>query len=321
MTEQSDDSAFSQAHIRSRSIQKVAKTLPKSPRKRKEVISALANKFKLRIKPTQSKAGRPKNELTESEKEWIKNYLDKTDIIYVTPGRKNHHYVGKVDGKSQYVQKRYLMWILNDSLNIANGSSLIKNESSFEFSFGKKIKFHQLYEYIKSNREYVYNRDIPQSSYFCKICKNVCFVATALNKKIKSCNMVPTDPHSLAEKYTCDFSSSTYMFSENECCYFTGVIMEEFLNDCDDVEYYEWAKVDGKVKKVVKSVDVEEAIELFNEQVKILKAYIFVKRTQNTHYNLLKENLKTNEFIIHVDYSESYKDEQDEIQIAYFEHN
>ena len=55
---------------------------------------------------------------------------------------------------------------------------------------------------------------------------------------------------------------------------------------------YEWAKVDGKVKKVVKSVDVE-AIELFNEQVKIQKVHIFVKRTQNTHYNPLKENLKT----------------------------
>ena len=52
VTEQKDDSAFSEAHIRSMSIQKIAKTLPKSPRKRKE--------FKLRIKPTQAR--RPKNE-------------------------------------------------------------------------------------------------------------------------------------------------------------------------------------------------------------------------------------------------------------------
>ena len=184
VTEQNDDSAFSQVHIRSRSIQKVTKTLPKSSRKRKEVISALTNKFKLRIKPTQSKAGRPKNELTESEKEWLKNFLDKPDITYVTPGRKDHSYVGKIDGKSQYVQKRYLMWTLNDLLNIANGSSLIKNESSFEFSFGKKIKFHQLYEYIKSNREYVYNRSIPQSSCLREIWENVCFVKKkALIKK------------------------------------------------------------------------------------------------------------------------------------------
>ena len=134
--------------------------------------------------------------------------------------------------------------------------------------------------------------------------------------------MVPTDSHALGETYTCYSSSRTCMFSENECCYFTGVTMEEFPDDCDNVEYYEWARVDGKLKNVVKSVDVEEAIELFNEQGKILKAHIFVKRTQNTHYTWLKENLKTNEFIIHVDYSENYEDkEQDEIQSAYFGHN
>ena len=118
-TEQNDDSAFSQTHIRLRSIQKVAKALPKSPRKQKEVISKLANKFKLLIRLTLSKAGRTKNELTESEKEWLKNFLDKPNIN-VSPGRKNHRYVGKVDGKSQYVQKLYFMQTLNDLLNIAN---------------------------------------------------------------------------------------------------------------------------------------------------------------------------------------------------------
>ena len=57
-------------------------------------------------------------------------------------------------------------------------------------------------------------------------------------------------------------------------------------------------------------------------QENIWKTHIFVKRTQNTHYNRLKENLKTNEFIIHVDYSENYKDkEQNEIQSAYIGHN
>ena len=32
----------------------------------------------------------------------------------------------KKDGKSQYAQKRYLLWKLNDLLNIANRSSLYK---------------------------------------------------------------------------------------------------------------------------------------------------------------------------------------------------
>ena len=64
----------------------------------------------LRIKPTQSKAERPKNELTESEKGWLKNILNEPDITYVTLGQKDHRYVGEVDGKSQYVQKRYILW-------------------------------------------------------------------------------------------------------------------------------------------------------------------------------------------------------------------
>ena len=64
----------------------------------------MANIFELCIKPTQSKAGRPRIELAESGKEWLKNVLDKPDITYVTPCRKDHRYVGKVDGKSQ---KRY----------------------------------------------------------------------------------------------------------------------------------------------------------------------------------------------------------------------
>ena len=68
--------------------------------------------------------------------------------------------------------------------------------------------------------------------------------------------------------------------------------MEEFLNDYDDAEYYKWDKVGGKVKEVVKSVDVEKAIELFNEQVKIVKAHTLVKIRRNTHYNRLQKILK-----------------------------
>ena len=49
---------------------------------------------------------------------------------------------------------------------------------------------------------------------------------------------------------------------------------------------------------------------------------MFVTITQNTHYNRVKENRKTKEFIIHVDYNKNYKDkEQDEIQNAYFVFN
>ena len=80
------------------------------------------------------------------------------------------------------------MWTLNDLLNIANGSSLIKNDLHLNFHLVKKIKVHQLYEYIKSIREYVYNRDIPQSTCLCEICENVCYEwAKVRGKSKESC--------------------------------------------------------------------------------------------------------------------------------------
>ena len=68
---------------------------------------------------------------------------------------------------------------------------------------------------------FIKNNTVSMTSHtilLCEICENVCFVAKAFNKKIKSSNMLPTNPHSLAEKYTYDSSSKICMFSENECC-------------------------------------------------------------------------------------------------------
>ena len=70
------------------------------------------------------------------------------------------------------------MWTLNDLLNIAKGNSMIKNETPFEFSFGKKIKLHQLYEYIKSNRNIYTTERFHSRPAFSNY---VYFVAKALN--------------------------------------------------------------------------------------------------------------------------------------------
>ena len=66
---------------------------------------------------------------------------------------------------------------------------------------------------------------------------------TKMSRAVTWCQKIS---HSLAEKHTCVSYLRTCMFSENECCYFTGVTTEEFPDVCDDVEYYEWTKADGK---------------------------------------------------------------------------
>ena len=66
-------------------------------------------------------------------------------------------------------------------------------------------------------------------------------------------------------------------------------------------------------------LNVCEAIELLNEQLNVLKRHIYVKRVQVKSYNDIKENLKVNELLLLVEFSENNKNkQQNEIQSAYF---
>ena len=65
--------------------------------------------------------GRTKNVLTFAEEEWLSAFLDRADISRQTPGRKDNGFTGKVNGKKQYAQKRYLQWTIQELLGIING--------------------------------------------------------------------------------------------------------------------------------------------------------------------------------------------------------
>ena len=73
------------------------------------------------------------DELNDEEREWLIEFLDRSDISYTTPGRKDHVYVGKINGEKQYQQKRYLLWKLRDLHEIADGTNItgMGNQDSF----------------------------------------------------------------------------------------------------------------------------------------------------------------------------------------------
>ena len=81
-------SAFSTKQIFGRGVHKTKRSLPFSPRKKAEVIETLAKKFNLRI-AGHNKSGRKKNELSEEKEEWIENFLERSDITYATPRRRD----------------------------------------------------------------------------------------------------------------------------------------------------------------------------------------------------------------------------------------
>ena len=67
------------------------------------------------------------------------------------------------------------------------------------------------------------------------------------------------------------------------------------------------------------SVSFDDAVCTFKNQIKVLKEHIFIKRVQNNAYDKHKAQLCNDDFLVQVDFAESYRnDQQNEIQSAYF---
>lgn len=85
----SAESSFYNKSVTCRSLKKAVDALPKSPNKRKEIVQSLSQKFNLRIMLTNKKQGRPENELSPDEIEWLIEFMDRPDITYTNPGKKD----------------------------------------------------------------------------------------------------------------------------------------------------------------------------------------------------------------------------------------
>ena len=80
-------------------------------------------------------------------------FLSRSDMTYTNPGCLDNVYIGKLDGERKYLPWQYLLWTLKDLLDIINGSEL--HSSNFVSTFSEKQSFSQLYDFIKSHKEFV----------------------------------------------------------------------------------------------------------------------------------------------------------------------
>ena len=139
----SSTSSFSNKAVKGRSLKKACDALPKSPRKRSKIVQSLSKKFNLRINLAMKTPGRPVNELSADEIEWLLEFMERPNVTYTNPGRKDQQYIGKENRKSKFVPIRYLLWTLRDLLDMVNECSLVVEDgfNSFCDIFEKKTNF------------------------------------------------------------------------------------------------------------------------------------------------------------------------------------
>ena len=113
------------------------------------------------------------------------------------------------------------------------------------------------------------------------------------------------------------------MFGECEKCSSINVSREDFnvdliadsdlensatsVSDCDDndqgetVAFYEWAREDTKLKKMLFKKGIDSVIQKFKPTMTTLKHHIYFKRVQFNYYNNIKNNLGMRDLLAHVD--------------------
>ena len=168
----------------------------------------------------------------------------------------------------------------------------------------------------------------------------VVLLVKGINQSKRLKTSIPTNPHDLVEKYACDSNLKGRMSGECTLCdekTFDFDISTTEVDDSGDdstsscgssdqeedddtVTYYRWQKDDNdKIAKLKITQPYEDALDLLNSSIVELKVHIHCKRVQNTIRQEQKDALGPKDLLLHVDFSESYKNKnQDEIHSAYF---
>ena len=130
------------------------------------------------------------------------------------------------------------------------------------------------YKFIRLHKEYVFHKNIPHYTCLCEDCENTVLLARRLAHACKS-RQVPSNPHSIAEFYSCNDSNACMMNLCDVCCKY-GLTKEDFtkqssLSDLDDASsdnfdscilFYQWKKNDaGYMTKMNVVINIEEALE------------------------------------------------------------
>ena len=87
-------------------------------------------------------------------------------------------------------------------------------------------------------------------------------------------------------------------------------------------KYYKWTTIDPEIQKFPAEIEIKNAKETLLENIRVLNYHLYIQNEQYRKYNEIKKNMKEDEILLHVDFTESCQNsQQNEIQSAYFGHN
>ncbi len=166
----------------------------------------------------------------------------------------------------------------------------------------------------------------------CKVHENLEFIV----EKLHGLKLLErTELESLAEETCCNPTFKPCMYAECKNCKLQDLKIQSGYDGQTQVSCVQWTTetvlrekksgdskeklpVNITVKREMES-SLEDLIETFQKQLKKFKRHLFNIKTQFNYYRELKKNMKSNECLIHIDFSENYSCKfHKEIQAVHF---
>lgn len=293
-----------------KAIRRVQRTLPKSPRKQKSVVTAIAKSVGLNINDNISKFKLSNKTISVECEMAVKEYFLRDDVTWQAPGKKDRVIIRDTneDGslRKVYLQKRYLRMSMKET-----HQCFLKDNPNFPISLTSFSKLKPT--------EVDFFGNLPHSVCMCSYHENFRLILEALKLYVD----LPVTFREFIDLVTCDSNEKSCMNRECNTCkmkidtYDPKNVVPDAKNIL--IKLYQWKKVEGVTKKEVIEINLENLFELLKEQLKPFLIHTYVKRIQSNHFENSKKEVNSRKIVLQVDFSENFAFKyQNEIQSAHW---
>lgn len=228
-----------------KAVGKVKSCLPKSPRKRKAVITKLATNSGLHISKRQKKSFESNKKMSPVTISKVKSFYSKDYVSRQAPGKKDF-VTSWQQGKKEQIQKRHLMFSLKEA------HAMFKTEHpEIKISLSKFSSLRPINVLLSSQT--------PQNVCLCQYHENIRLICDCLAKETES---FPSYSGNFVDNFVCDSGSEECMLGRcNNCSKYAW--LDDIQDSCetslyDPITWYQWERVEvivpvkkTKAKKVV----------------------------------------------------------------------
>lgn len=282
-------------------------TLPKSWTVKKiEIEFRVSNRMARKAKSLVKEKGimscpdpKPGKTLDHIVADKVKQFYNSDDVSRIMPGKKDFVAM-KVNGKKEHVQKRLVLLNLKECYELFK-----KTESAVKIGFSKFAE-------LRPKNCILAGGNGTHSVCVCTTHQNVklMIVGGKLKEvKIDEATDLGDYKQCLSQIMCQDKTPKCYL---NQCDKCPGVskLKEILLNHFEEemietIMYKQWVSVDRCTFETFCKT-VEEFVESFCEQLVGLKKHSFISRQQSKYYKDLKENIREDEAVVSLDFSENY---------------